>query len=112
MSDSEPSADEVPTTSDDTTGISVHSSHSPLAWMLFFVSPVVAINEEEHPSKWGKQDFPLDPGTHEVEVYFNYFFTPKCCLGKATVEVKAGEVAELKYEAPFFMFSAGTITQA
>ena len=92
-----------------TTGVSVHASHNPLAWMLLFVSPRVVINGEEHTAKWGKQSYELAPGSHEVEVFFPYLFQSKTGVGATTIEVKEGEVTALAYSAPIFMFSNGTI---
>lgn len=91
--------------------IEIKCSHNPLAWMLFFVKPVAVINGEKHEITWNKpHSFPVSPGTHEIEAYFNYIMGP-ACKGNISVEVQEGQTTSVTYEAPIFMFSAGTMKQ-
>ncbi|MEU6857680.1 hypothetical protein AB0B28_02200 [Glycomyces sp. NPDC046736] len=57
----------------------------------------------EQPATWGNWWYPLDPGTHTVEVDFNTvppgFAAPQRITGRCEFEVRAGEVAAVRADA-------------
>jgi hypothetical protein len=91
-------------------GIAVNTQFFPLAWVLFFVKPKVAVDGQEIPvSGWGRTHVPARPGQHHVHVYVPYFLPPKMGPADATADVRPGQVAELEYKAPIWGFSAGSL---
>jgi hypothetical protein len=91
-------------------GIAVNTQFFPLAWVLFFVKPKVAVDGQEIPvSGWGRTHVPARPGQHHVHVYVPYFLPPKMGPADATADVRPGQVAELEYKAPMWAFSAGSL---
>ena len=91
-------------------GIAVNTQFFPLAWVLFFVKPKVAVDGQEIPvSGWGRTHVPARPGQHHVHVYVPYFLPPKMGPADATADVRPGQVAELEYKAPIWAFSAGSL---
>jgi hypothetical protein len=91
-------------------GIVVNTQFFPLAWVLFFVKPKVAVDGQEIPvSGWGRTHVPARPGQHHVHVYVPYFLPPKMGPADATADVRPGQVAELEYKAPMWAFSAGSL---
>jgi hypothetical protein len=91
-------------------GIAVNTQFFPLAWVLFFVKPKVAVDGQEIPvSGWGRTHVPARPGQHRVHVYVPYFLPPKMGPADATADVRPGQVAELEYKAPIWAFSAGSL---
>jgi hypothetical protein len=91
-------------------GIAVNTQFFPLAWLLFFVKPKVAVDGQEIPvSGWGRTHVPARPGQHHVHVYVPYFLPPKMGPADATADVRPGQVAELEYKAPMWAFSAGSL---
>jgi hypothetical protein len=88
----------------------VNTQFFPLAWLLFFVKPKVAVDGQEIPvSGWGRTHVPARPGQHHVHVYVPYFLPPKMGPADATADVRPGQVAELEYKAPMWAFSAGSL---
>jgi hypothetical protein len=91
-------------------GIAVNTQFFPLAWVLFFVKPKVAVDGQEIPvSGWGRTHVPARAGQHHVHVYVPYFLPPKMGPADATADVRPGQVAELEYKAPMWAFSAGSL---
>jgi len=90
--------------------IAVTTKFIPLAFILFFFKPKVAINGQELPQQpWGRQVIPVQPGTYRLDVYTPYILPPK--LGPATLDVPVapGQTVELEYKAPAFAFFPGSL---
>ena len=88
----------------------VNTQFFPLAWVLFFVKPKIALDGQEIPvSGWGRTHLPARPGQHHVHVHVPYFLPPKLGPADATADVRPGLVAELEYKAPLWAFSAGSL---
>jgi hypothetical protein len=91
-------------------GIVVNTQFFPLAWVLFFVKPKIAVDGKEMQAPaWGRTHLPARPGQHHVHVHVPYFLPPKLGPADATVDVRPGQVAELEYKAPMWAFSAGSL---
>lgn len=91
-------------------GIVVNTQFFPLAWVLFFVRPKIALDGQEIPvSGWGRTHLPARPGQHHLHVHVPYFLPPKMGPADATADVRPGQVAELEYKAPMWAFSAGSL---
>jgi hypothetical protein len=91
-------------------GIVVNTQFFPLAWLLFFFKPKVAVDGQEVPvSGWGRTHVPARPGQHHVHVYVPYFLPSKLGPADATADVRPGQAAELEYKAPMWAFSAGAL---
>ena len=90
--------------------LSVHTSHNPFAWMLFFVSTSVEVNGQKQKHPWGTSTYDLQEGTHHVKVYFNYLFGP-ACIGTTEIQIHAGHTSHLSYRPPIFIFSKATLIE-
>jgi len=91
-------------------GIAVDTQFFPLAFLLFFVKPKIAIDGQETTvAAWGRTVLPARPGQHQVHVHVPYFLPPKLGPADATADVRPGQVAELEYKAPMFAFSPGSL---
>lgn len=91
-------------------GIVVNTQFFPLAWLLFFVKPKIAVDGHEIPvTGWGRAVLPARPGQHHVHVEVPYFLPPKLGPADATAEVRPGQFTELEYKAPLWAFSPGAL---
>ena len=91
-------------------GIAVDTQFFPLAWLLFFFKPKIAIDGQETTvAAWGRTVLPARPGQHQVHVHVPYFLPPKLGPADTTADVRPGQVAELEYKAPLFAFSPGSL---
>jgi hypothetical protein len=91
-------------------GIVVNTQFFPLAWLLFFLKPKIAVDGQEMPvSGWGRTHVPARPGQHHVHVHVPYFLPSKLGPADATADVRPGQVTELEYKAPLWSFSAGSL---
>ena len=60
---------------------------------------------------WGSTSFQLEPGMHQVRIYFHYLFLPQCGPAAINVVVQPNCVHRIKYEMGIFMFSTGSIRE-
>lgn len=81
-----------------------------LAWILFLITPTIEINRQPQKRAWGTHLIDLPPGQYELTVSFRYLFIERCGAATAHVPIYPGQATVVKYEAPWFMFSAGTMT--
>jgi hypothetical protein len=54
------------------TGIEVQTGFFPLAFFLFFCTPVIEINGQKNSKSWGTHFFELQPSEYNVKIYFSY----------------------------------------
>lgn len=91
-------------------GIAVDTQFFPLALLLFFFKPKIAVDGQEMTAPaWGRTVLPARPGQHHVHVHVPYFLPSKLGAADATVDVRPGQVAELEYKAPMWAFSPGSL---
>jgi hypothetical protein len=91
-------------------GIAVDTQFFPLAWLLFFFKPKIAVDGQETTAlAWGRTVLPARPGQHHVHVHVPYFLPSKLGPADATADVRPGQVAELEYKAPMWAFSPGSL---
>jgi hypothetical protein len=93
------------------TGIEIETSFYPLSFFLYLCTPRIVIDGVETQRPWGIHNFQLEPGMHNVRVYFHYLFMPTCGAAAANVVVQPNCVHRIKYEMGMFMFSPGTIRE-
>ena len=56
-------------------------------------------------------EIPAGPGEHTIEVALLYFFLIRYAKASITVTVTEGQPIELRYTAPWFIFSKGKLHQ-
>jgi hypothetical protein len=89
--------------------IEINAGFFPLSWILYFVNPVVWINGQRHQARWGRNSFDLPPGQYDVRICFAYMWTDSAGLAQAMLPVHPGYVTVVRYEAPFFVTTAGSM---
>ena len=63
----------------------VNTQFFPLAWLLFFFTPKIAVDGQEMPVPgWGRTHLPARPGQHHVQVHVPYFLPSN--LGQADAD--------------------------
>ena len=90
------------------TGLEIKTGFFPLAWFLFFVTPIIEINGEKHKKKWGKTFFSLSPGEYIVKIYFSYMGS-KRGANEIKVSLSEGQNRRITYYMPPWMFAKGSI---
>ncbi|MFT5779897.1 MAG: hypothetical protein ACI837_002856 [Crocinitomicaceae bacterium] len=92
------------------TQVEIKTGFFPLAWFLFFVTPVIEINNVRHTQKWGTSSFDVTPGKHTIHIYFPYLWRSMCGANHVNIEIQEGETKKINYHMPPWMFSKGRIT--
>ena len=89
--------------------LEINTAFFPLAFILLAVTPVLTLNGHPWRQKWGLSVYDLPPGEHHLQVHFPYLFQDRCGPAALTVPIYAGYLTRVSYDAPFFMFSNGTM---
>ena len=102
---------ELDSTIDHTTGLEITTKFFPLAWFLYFVNPVIEINDNRFPGKWGKRHFELPPGEHILKIYFPYMFYKECGANTVRISLEEGQIRKVEYYMPPWMMAKGRIKE-
>ena len=92
------------------TGVEVHTGFFPLAFFLFFCTPVTEINGHPDRKYWGTKFYDLPPGQYHFTISFPYIFMAKCGRADAPITLRPGEVRRINYFMWPWMFAPGQIS--
>ena len=92
------------------TGVEIHTGFFPLAFILFFCTPVIEINGHPDRKYWGTKFYDLPPGQYHFTISFPYIFMPKCGRADVQLALRPGEVRRISYFMWPWMFAPGSIS--
>ena len=81
-----------------------------IAFLLFFVKPVVEVDGTEYKTPWGASSFNVVPGPHTVRIWFPYLIPRRAGMATVQVNVPPQGLSRISYRAPFFVFSPGKVS--
>jgi hypothetical protein len=81
----------------------------PMAFFLFFCTPRVEIDGVVQQMPWGRHFLPLAPGVHTIRIWFVYLGMPQSGLNGIGVNLAAGDISQIRYYMPPWMFARGSI---
>lgn len=93
------------------TGIQIETSFFPLSFFLYLCTPTIVIDGVVNKRPWGVHNFAVEPGMHNVRIFFHYLFMSTCGANQINVVVQPNCVHRIKYEMGIFMFSPGSIRE-
>ena len=70
-----------------------------LDWTLRFTRPTVVIDGHANVCPWGEHFFPLEPGPHQIEVFYRYL-GGRAGRVSVGIDVAPNEVVRASYRAP------------
>ena len=59
-------------------GLEIETSFFPLSFFLYLCTPTIVIDGVANRRPWGKHNFQLEPGMHNVKIFFHYLFMSTC----------------------------------
>jgi hypothetical protein len=80
-----------------------------LAWLLYFTKLTIEVDGIPSIGSWGRRELALDPGDHEVRVFFRYLWRPRCGEAAVRVQLSPEEKQAVSYRAPWLMTGAGKL---
>ncbi len=80
-----------------------------LLWDRALVTPRIAIDGYWSHRPWGRHSIPLLAGEHWVRVCYPTLFGSEAGPAQCAFAIYPGTVTMVRYDAPFFRFSNGTI---
>jgi len=92
-------------------GIQIDTSFFPLSFFLYLCTPTIVIDGVATQRPWGSHSFQLEPGMHNVKLFFHYLFMSTCGFNQMNIVVQPNCVHRIKYEMGVFMFSPGAIRE-
>jgi len=92
-------------------GVQIETSFFPLSFFLYLCTPTIVIDDVPQRRPWGTHNFVLEPGMHNIKIYFGYLFMSTCGSNQINVVVQPNCIHRIKYEMGMFMFSPGAIRE-
>jgi hypothetical protein len=80
-----------------------------MMWILFLVTPSIAINGMVERRKWGKHLYTLPPGRYRLEAWYPYLFTQQTSRGAIDLDLVPGGVYRLRYRPAWLVFLPGSM---
>jgi hypothetical protein len=90
--------------------VEVELSFFPLMWILYLVTPSIAINGAEQRRPWGTHAFQLAPGRYRFEAWYPYLFTSKTSHAYLDLDLAPGGHYKLRYRPAWLVFLSGSLT--
>ena len=93
-------------------GLALRTGFFHLDWTLRFTHPTVVIDGHSEEGIWGERFFALDPGLHEIEIFYRYL-GGRAGKVSAEIEVAPNQVVCATYRTPnsmLFAFMPGKLT--
>jgi hypothetical protein len=94
------------------TGIEVTAKYSPLLFILAIWKPVIEIDGQQIPAKWGTQFLPVVPGSHRIRVFYKYYWFLPANSAQVDINLVEGQVVQINWKARWMIFLKGKITTA
>jgi len=80
-----------------------------MMWILFLVTPSVAINGIIERRKWGTHFWTLPAGRYQVEAWYPYLFKSRTSPALIVVDVFPQQVTSVAYRPSMFTFLDGSL---
>jgi hypothetical protein len=90
-------------------GIMVRTRIFPLHWMQLFFKVNIWLDGNLSTVRWGAHYFDAAPGSHEVIVSFQYFYSTSLGKNTISVDVVAGQTTFISYRPSWISFLKGPI---
>jgi len=71
-----------------------------LDWTLRFTHTTVTVDDRTYELPWGAHYFPLEPGSHQLEVSYPYLRLPRAGKVSIAVDVSPNQVVQASYRSP------------
>jgi hypothetical protein len=94
--------------------LEIKAGFFPLAFILFFCTPHFSINGSPPiRGKWGDNLIPVEPGRHQITMWYPYAFIKQASKATLVVDVAQGQVAQLTYRPHilYIVFFPGRLKQ-
>ena len=89
--------------------VEVELSFFPLMWILYLVSPWLAVNGQAQKQSWGKIQLTLPPGRHQFEAWYPYLFSSQTSKGTIVVDLAPGGSYKLRYRPAWLVLLPGSL---
>ena len=89
--------------------VDVELSFFPLMWILYLVTPSLAINGMVEKRKWGTHTIMLPPGRYHIEAWYPYLFSSQTSKGSLVIDLASGGAYKLRYRPAWLVLLAGSM---
>jgi len=94
-------------------GLVLRTGFFPLDWTLRFTHTTVTLDDRTYELPWGAHYFPLEPGSHQLEVSYPYLRLSRAGKTSMAVDVSPNQVVQASYRSPnsvLMAFRPGKLT--
>lgn len=89
--------------------LEVKLSFFPLMWILYLITPFLAMNGYIERRPWGTHTFNLAPGVYHVGAWYPYLFNSRTSPAELMVPVEPGVITTVQYKPAWLVFLAGSM---
>jgi hypothetical protein len=79
-------------------------------WILFLITPYLAVDGRPERRRWGKHQLVLPPGTHVFSAWYPYIFRAQTSVGTLVLDLLPGAAYRIKYRPAWLVFLPGSMT--
>jgi len=83
--------------------------YHPLAFILGLLTPVVTVNGQRIQARWGRNEIPMPSGQYQLHIHAPYLIPSRIGTADTIVPVAPGQIIDVEYRAPVWVFSAGSL---
>ena len=91
-------------------GIQLTLGFFPMAFFLFFCTPVVVVNGVANRLAWGTHQFQFPPGDYTVKVFFAYMHMSECGANSVYFRLDPGATRRVSFYMWPWMFGKGSMS--
>lgn len=94
-------------------GLVLQTGFFRLDWTLRFTHTTVTVDDRTYELPWGAHYFPLEPGSHHLEVSYRYLRLSRAGKASIAVDVPPSQVVRASYRSPnsvLMAFRPGKLT--
>ena len=85
-------------------------THNPMAFLFDMCKPSVVVDDKEYVLTWGEHRLEVEPGEHNLKIFFRYMWMAECGANTIQVNVAAGDICRVKYYMPSWVYAKGKMT--
>lgn len=89
--------------------VDAHTGLSGSGALAGSIRPRIVVDGHQHTGRWGRNELPVRPGRHRVEVWVPYPLPRRRGPAELQLEVAAGTTVELEYRVPLWPFLRGSL---
>lgn len=87
-------------------GLVLRTEFFRIDWTLRLTHTIVTIDDGTYEVPWGEHYYPLEPGSHQLEVSFPYLWLSGAGKASIAVDISRNQIVQASYHSPISVLEA------